>query len=167
MKTILLRAFLIGLAGTALLTEAAAAKPSVVSTGNDVSYPQCGKTLPAGQTFGIVGVNGGLATTGNSCFAPELQWAYGSSGLVNQPKAQLYLNTGNPGGLSTASWPKNNTDPAKNLAPNPYGTCDASNSLACSWQYGWNRTVEDIVNRFAPAAQTAGILVDPSEYPWW
>jgi hypothetical protein len=163
----LFRTLMIGLTGAALMTGAAAAahgNPS--STGNDVSYPQCGKTLPSGQTFGVVGVNGGLATTANPCFAQELKWAGGSSGLVNQPKAQLYLNTGNPGGLGTASWPKNNTDPAGNLPDDPYGSCDGSNSLPCAWQYGWNRAVEDD-QRMAVATLGLGMPSGVADYHWW
>jgi hypothetical protein len=141
--------------------------PVMNATGNDISYPQCGKTYPIGQDFGIVGVNGGLATTTNPCLSNQLNWANASSGLGTQAKVQLYVNTGNPGGLNTASWPKNNTDPAGNVAPNPYGTCDNSDSLSCAWQYGWNRAVDDVQNKFIPAAQSAGVAVDPSLYPWW
>jgi hypothetical protein len=141
--------------------------PVVNTTGNDISYPQCNKTYPIGQDFGIVGVNGGLATTTNPCLSNQLSWANASSGLGTQARVQLYVNTGNPGGLNTASWPKNNTDPAGNVAPNPYGTCDNSDSIACAWQYGWNRAVDDVQNKFIPAAQLAGVAVDPSLYPWW
>jgi hypothetical protein len=135
--------------------------------GNDISYPQCGKTYPTGQGFGIVGINGGLATTTNPCLSSQLAWANQSLGIVSQAKIQLYVNTGNPGGLNTASWPKNNTDPAGNTAPNPYGACDNSDSIACAWQYGWNRAVDDIQNKFIPAAQTAGISANPADYPIW
>ncbi|MEO8282285.1 MAG: hypothetical protein ABI568_02585 [Pseudarthrobacter sp.] len=65
--------------------------------GNDVSWPQCGKALPKGQTFGIVGVNNGLANTSNPCLATELSWAGSSTGAAGQPKAALYVNTANPG----------------------------------------------------------------------
>jgi hypothetical protein len=44
-------------------TPSAAAYPAQqgsVPAGSDVSYPQCGKTLPSGQAFGIVAVNEGL-----------------------------------------------------------------------------------------------------------
>lgn len=141
--------------------------PSPTKTGNDISYPQCGKTLPAGQGFGIVGINGGIATTTNPCLSFELQWANQSIGTVNQAKVQLYVNTGNPGGLNTASWPKNNVDPLGNTSPNPNGTCDGSDSIACAWQYGWNRATDDVVNKFTPAAQAAGVDTVPSDYPWW
>lgn len=135
--------------------------------GNDISWPQCGKKLPTGQAFGIVGVNGGLANTTNLCLSAQLLWAAKSTGAANQPKTQLYVNTANPGGLNTPSWPRSNTDPVGNLAPNPYGTCNGADSLACAWQYGWNRAVEDVNARFAPAANAAGILTNAADYHWW
>lgn len=135
--------------------------------GNDVSYPQCGKALPTSQTFGIVGINDGIATTTNPCLSTQLAWATRSSGTTAQAKAGVYVNTANPGGLGTASWPQNNTDPTGTATNNPHGTCDGSDSLACAWQYGWNRAVEDVQLRFKPAAQSAGLSDDPAAYPWW
>jgi len=140
---------------------------NITPLGNDVSYPQCGKTLPTTQTFGVVGVNGGLATTTNDCLGAQLQWAWRSSGTQHQPKAGLYVNTANPGGLGTASWPKNNVDPVGATTQNPYGDCDGSDSLSCAWQYGWNRAVEDVQSRFVPAAQSAAIDATPATYRWW
>jgi len=143
--------------------------PTVVPnvTGNDISYPQCGKVYPTGQDFGIVGVNGGIASTTNPCLSSQLSWANTSAGLGALGKVQLYVNTGNPGGLNTVTWPKNNIDPLGNTAPNPYGECDNSNSQSCAWQYGWNRAVDDVQNRFIPAAQASGLPTDPSFYHWW
>lgn len=152
--------------GTPTATPTAMPTP-VTKVGNDVSYPQCGQTLPTGQGFGIVGVNDGIATTTNPCLSTELLWAGQSLGTANQTKVQLYVNTGNPGGLNTPSWPQNNTDPAGNVSPNPIGTCDGSVSDACAWQYGWNRAVDDVQNKFVPAAQAAGVDSTPSDYPWW
>lgn len=150
-----------------------AAKPvggggSTTPLGIDVSWPQCGKRLPSTQAFGIVGVNGGLATTTNPCLKEQLVWASQSVGGTPQEKLQLYVNTANPGGLNTASWPESNTDPAGNNSANPYGTCDGSDSLACAWQYGWNRSLEDVRDRFQPAAvQAAGVDTSPAAYIWW
>jgi len=149
----------------ALAARVPARAPSAL--GNDISWPQCDGKLPNGQAFGIVGVTGGLANTTNPCLSDQLLWADGSSGAANQPKTQLYVNTANPGGLNTPSWPQNNIDPAGNLAPNPYGTCDGSDSLACAWQYGWNRAVEDVLIRFQPAAQAANLPDNPALYQWW
>lgn len=149
-----------------------AARPSAggsTSTplGIDVSWPQCGKTLPKTQAFGIVGVNGGLATTTNPCLKDQLAWANKSVGGTVQEKIQLYVNTANPGGLNTTSWPKNNVDPAGVTTNNPYGNCDGSDTLACAWQYGWNRALEDVRDRFAPAATLAGIDPSAAKYIWW
>ena len=161
-------AFLGFLVATALHVSAARPSAPTVSTiGNDISWPQCGKRLPTGQAFGIVGVNGGLANTTNPCLAEQLKWAKNSTGSTIQPKIQLYVNTANPGGLGTPSWPKNNIDPAGNNAPNPHGTCNGSDSLACAWQYGWNRAVEDVIIRFNPAAPVAGVDTNPAKYVWW
>lgn len=137
--------------------------------GNDVSYPQCGRKLPNGQAFGIVGVNGGLANLTNDCLAQQLAWAAQSVGGATQDKIQLYVNTANPGEVidQITTWPANNTDPQGNVAPNPYGVCDHTNSLACSWQYGWNRAVEDVHDRFMPAAGQAGISQEAGQYRWW
>lgn len=135
--------------------------------GIDISWPQCGKTVPTNQAFGIVGINGGLATTTNTCLKSQLIWANRSLGGTNQEKVQLYVNTANPGGLNTASWPLNNTDSGGNNTNNPYGTCDGKDTLACAWQYGWNRALEDIRDRYQPAATQASIDISPSTRIWW
>src|SRR5687767_1740342 len=70
---------------------------AMAQIGYDVSWPQCGKSLPTGHAFGIVGVNDGIASTTNSCLGALLQWAHRASGATAQPKAQLYVNTANPG----------------------------------------------------------------------
>ncbi|HZS94517.1 MAG TPA: hypothetical protein VFA78_06960 [Chloroflexota bacterium] len=128
-------------------------------TGNDVSYPQCGRTLPAGQAFGIVGVNDGVANTTNPCLATEITWAQGSTGTTVQPKASLYVNTANPGNLGVADWPTNNVDPVTGATDNdPYGACAGGDTAACAWQYGWNMADLD--------AQQRGV-VNPAGYHWW
>lgn len=132
-----------------------------------MSYPQCGQTLPTDHGFGIVGVNGGIATTTNPCMSTQLLWAKTSLGTPNQSPIQLYVNTGNPGGLNTPSWPRNNVDLIGNVTANPYGVCDGSDSLSCAWQYGWNRAMDDVLFKFAPAAQAVNISPEPSLYPWW
>ncbi|UOX99817.1 hypothetical protein [Blastococcus sp. PRF04-17] len=138
----------------------AAAAPTTV--GYDVSYPQCGTSLPRDRAFAIIGVNGGLSTKTNPCLAQQLTWAWGSSGGVrSQPRAQLYLNTANPGQVvpQVATWPTAGTT--------PYGTCTGSNSLACSWQYGWERAQNSVVSFFTPAARAARVDSSPARYTWW
>lgn len=133
--------------------------------GYDISYPQCGtKKLPTDHYFGIVGVNAGTATTTNPCLSQQLAWAKSAKAGSNQPKIQLYVNTANPAQDSVynwASWPTSST------ANNPYGTCAGDNDLACSWQYGWNRSVETDLDRFVPAARAAGISTNAGDYTWW
>lgn len=126
---------------------------ATVLTGNDISWPQCGRKLPNGQAFGIVGVNGGLANTTNQCLADELAWAEGSAGGTNQPNAALYVNTANPGDIKDqiTDWPASGSS-AK------YGSCTGNNDLACAYQYGWSRAYEDATQR--------GVS-NPSQYKWW
>jgi hypothetical protein len=162
---------LISLASPAIATAAKPPAPSPTKEyiGYDVSYPQCGKRLPTGQAFGIVGINGGTAATTNPCLADQLKWANRSTGGTAQPNIQLYVNTANPGEVISeiTTWPTNNTDKTGFSTNNPYGTCDGTNTLACSWQYGWNRALEANIDRFAPAASTAGINQLVSSYTWW
>jgi hypothetical protein len=151
----------------------ASSKPTVPGVtelvGYDVSYPQCGKKLPTDQVFGIVGVNGGTAATTNPCLSTQLAWANKSTGTSRQAKVQLYVNTANPGEVigDITTWPTNNTDKTGFTTTNPYGTCTGANDQACSWQYGWNRAVEANIDRFAPAARSAGISQSASAYTWW
>lgn len=119
-------------------------------TGNDVSWPQCKKSLPKGQLFGIVGVNDGLANTTNPCFATELAWANNSVGSTGRPKAALYVNTANPGNLGVSDWPTTGT--------NVYGTCTGTDTEPCAYQYGWNMAQLD--------AGRIGAN-NPSNYIWW
>jgi len=161
--------------------------------GQDVSYPQCGKTFPAGPAFGIVGVNGGLANDLNPCLGPspsyqayqltELYWAESApAGGTPQPKASLYVNTADPGnvynGTPIPDWPT--------AGSTPYGTCTTTtvtttsgtftvgqNSPACAWQYGDNRSSQDASWLVAAAsainAQSPPVRVPSGAggYPWW
>ena len=151
------------LASLAIVTASGAAayagQQGTGPTGNDVSYPQCGQTLPSGQAFGIVAVNDGLANTTNPCLADEISWAQDSAGAARQPKASLYVNTADPGNHGVTDWPVNNTDPVTGRqVTDPYGTCAGSNNPACAWQYGWDLAAID--------AQTRGVP-DPGRYRWW
>lgn len=131
--------------------------------GYDISWPQCGKRLPTNHAFGIVGVNGGKANVINPCLGEQLIWAHAASGLTNQPKAQLYVNTANPGEVIELvdTWPEAATP------ENPYPGCDGTNNLSCSWQYGWNRAVADVEEFFIPVAGQVGEEADPATYIWW
>jgi hypothetical protein len=170
---------------------AAAAPPSALDrrTGIDISWPQCGKGLPSGMAYAIVGVNGGTAATTNKCLSTQLAWASSETtgANPNQPRIQLYVNTANPGEAleeyQVTTWPTDNVDGrqrdsyenADEALRNPYGHCSTTagnyrgytNDVACSWQYGWNRAVEAVDLRFTPAARAAGLNEDAAAYRWW
>ena len=132
------------------------------AVGYDVSYPQCGTELPDDAAFAVVGVNGGLATRTNPCLAVQLDWAADSSGIVpDQPPLQLYLNTANPGQVRdlVTTWPSD--------GETPYGDCDGDNSMACSWQYGWERAQVSVQSFFRPAARSVWLDSRPARYTWW
>jgi hypothetical protein len=148
--------------GLVLAPPASAAPPPGAGTqsllGNDVSWPQCNKTLPSGQAFAIVGVNNGLANTTNPCLAQQLKWAATSPGLPGQPAVALYVNTANPGTAGTW-WPTSNEYPVRTTVHNPYGTCKSPDvSEACSYMYGYAKAYDD--------AYIRGIST-PSDYLWW
>jgi hypothetical protein len=127
-----------------LTASATPARTAPTQTGNDISWPQCGSTYPSGQAFGIVGVNGGKASNFNGCFSSEWAWAQTSAGGTSQARAQLYVNTGNPGDVlaqyNVTDWPTSSN------AADPYGPCQGTwtDDLACSWQYGYERAAADI-----------------------
>jgi hypothetical protein len=149
----------IGLVWCATASGARGETSAAGSTGNDVSYPQCGKALPSAQAFGIVGVNDGVAHSTNPCLSAEIAWAQTSTGVTSQPKVSLYVNTGNPGNLRVAVWPRSNLDPVTGVPDSdPYGSCTGGDTAACAWQYGWDMADRD--------AQRRGVS-DPAGYAWW
>ena len=156
------RGVVIALAAVAGLAVPGTANAAPTTVGFDVSYPQCDTELPDDRAFAVVGVNGGLSTRANPCLPEQLVWAWEASGAVEeQPPAQLYLNTANPGQLldQVVTWPEEGST--------PYGSCDGTNSRACSWQYGWERARNSVVSFFWPAARAAGVDTQPSRYVWW
>jgi len=165
------------------------------TTGFDVSYPECGTTLPTPTAFGIVGVNGGLANDLNSCLGPsssypsytesELYWAVSTAvGGTSQPNTSLYVNTADPGniynGKPIADWP------TSAIGTDPYGICATTtvttrghsyvvgeNSDACAWQYGYNKAGQDAQWLTSAAGAinaqqtTTTVPATPGSYPWW
>jgi hypothetical protein len=130
---------------------------SAAGPGNDVSWPQCGKALPKAQTFGIVGVNNGLANNTNPCLAAQMSWAGSSTGGTGQPAVAVYVNTGNPGSAGSW-WPTSNTYGGTTVA-NPYGQCTSGSfGSACSYMYGYAKAYDD--------ANTRGVS-NASTYTWW
>ncbi|MGB4966886.1 MAG: hypothetical protein WBO35_01665 [Candidatus Saccharimonadales bacterium] len=166
---------------TPVTAAPARTQKSVAPLGIDISYPQCKGTLPTSQAFTVVGVNGGKASTANPCLAKQLLAAARATGSGLQPKVQLYVNTGSPGDYIdlVASWPNDNTyKGAVSTPPSTYGECKTDdkgvgqNSVACAWQYGWERAYDDVNLHLGPAineanAKGAKLSTDPASYVWW
>ncbi len=166
----LLSLFVLSVLILALTPSLALAAKPVSSTpelvGYDVSYPQCGRRLPTDHYFGIVGVNGGTAASTNPCLATQLVWANSAKTGSKQPKVQVYVNTANPAQDSAYTWA---SWPTVSTAGNPYGACtgERTNDKACSWQYGWNRSVETEAYFVAKAREANLITTETSNYVWW
>ena len=142
-------------------TPASAAPPRLSEpVGIDVSWPQCGKTLPQQPAFAIVGVNNGLANTTNPCLAQATGLGgYGPTPqLTSQPRVALYVNTANPG-LQGSWWPTSNNYGGAAVA-NPDGTCGSGpgDFKACSYMYGYAKAYDD--------ATVRGVG-NPASYRWW
>ena len=119
MRTRLRSVLVVALAvAAAVLAVPGTASAAPTTVGYDVSYPQCGKSLPSDRAFAVVGVNGGLSTKANPCLSTQLAWASKSSGAVPaQPRAQVYLNTANPGEVRSqvTTWPKTGTHAVRHV----------------------------------------------------
>ncbi|HET9691425.1 MAG TPA: hypothetical protein VFP61_09740 [Acidimicrobiales bacterium] len=138
---------------------AATTLPASGSTGADISYPQCGGSYASdlsGESFGIVGVNGGRPMEVNGCLDAELTWEQHLNGGATPSSPQLYVNTADPGN-TVADWPARGST--------PYGDCLAShrgvgeNSTACAYLYGVEEANYDLTEIGGTAA-AAG-------YQWW
>ncbi|HET7487460.1 MAG TPA: hypothetical protein VFJ85_05980 [Acidimicrobiales bacterium] len=89
--------------------------------GYDVSWPQCGRTLPGGQAYGIVGVTAGHLWDVNRCLATEYRWATFGGSLGG-----LYVNV---------NWPSVADEPG--LAARFADACGPAD-LGCQ-AYQWGR----------------------------
>ena len=89
-------ALLAAVAGLVLTAEPAAASGDYITTtgGSDISWPQCGQPMPPidGNSFGIVGVNGGQTFSMNPCFRQE--WAWMQAGGAAPPSVYINVDFG-------------------------------------------------------------------------
>jgi hypothetical protein len=152
-------ASLLAVAGTFVNVGVAGADTTVPpsSVGYDISFPQCGSSLPSSAGFGVVGVNNGHPFSLNPCLLTELQWAKNT--LTQSP--QFYLNTADPGPSGNADWPSSQQTPQICVA--------GQDSVSCSYDYGWNAAQNSFQNAVAaetqigsPAPTTAA-----SAAQWW
>jgi hypothetical protein len=158
LKTVLTVVTTLGLVLLGSGPATAAPARSSGPVGIDVSWPQCGKTLPKQPAFAIVGVNNGLANTTNPCLATQLAWAGTAKApaATSQPRVALYVNTANPG-LLGSWWPTSNTYMGTDVA-NPYGDCATRDFKVCSYMYGYAKAYDD--------ANLRGVS-NPASYLWW
>jgi hypothetical protein len=132
------------------------ATTTATSVGYDVSFPQCGHPLPASSGFGVVGVDNGHPFSVNPCLASETTWA----GTTLSASPQFYVNTDNPGPSNNANWPTSQAAPQ---------VCSGANSVACSYDYGWNaaqasfQAVVSAETQLSAASPTAAAL----GAQWW
>jgi hypothetical protein len=140
-----------------------------VPIGNDVSYPQCGRTPASGQAFGIVGINDGFANASNPCLESELAGAvHTSTGATSQPRASVYVNTADPGnfynGQRIADWPASGRTPyGRCLTTTEAGSVVGQDSSACAWEYGYRKASQDVswLQMYASEPRAA------RAYPFW
>ena len=110
---------------TTLSTSAQASPIVPALLGTDISYPQCPSSVPTAVSFAVVGVTNGKPFTANPCVSQELSWA---ATLSVTPS--FYTVVANPGPLFSKFWPSAGTTLPE--------SCDASNQVSCSYDYGWN-----------------------------
>ena len=106
--------------------------------------------------FGIVGVNGGSPFTPNKCLDHELAWA---DGALNDNPA-FYANTGDAGPTYAAAWPISQGTPE---------VCRGANSVACSYDYGWNAARSSFENAVIAEGDdgSANPTLSARSAPWW
>lgn len=115
------------------------------SVGNDISFPQCGHDFPDHPAFGIVGVTGGRAFTGNPCFDSEYHWARKAAS-----PASVYFNI-NYARRGYESF-------GEHALQGPAGTCAPTLNPCTAYNYGWNAAA-DAIDRAGDA--------DPTPSMWW
>lgn len=138
--------------GVALPVADASVAPAATATGYDVSYPQCGRTLPTDARFAIVGVDGGRPYDPNPCLAEQIAWALTSG------RPAYYVNTANPGPRMSDFWPLGQRSPRRCSRSRP-------DSAGCAFDYGWN-AARDSLTRAKAAARSVGAPSVTSS-TWW
>jgi hypothetical protein len=141
-----------GLTGVAAPASAARLETHARVLGHDVSYPQCGGSLPVTGSFTLVGVDGGRPYDANPCLAELMTWA------MTRGKPAYYVNTANPGPRLSSYWPLGQTSPRACTKARP-------DSADCAFDYGWN-AAKDALRRAKAAARAVGA---PSvlKTTWW
>jgi hypothetical protein len=112
---------------------------ATASVGYDVSWPQCGQSLPGSHQVGVVGVTDGHAFSTNPCLGAEVTWA--------GPDHNLYMNVNSPNGSSNSEG-----------ASSPRGSCASADATCWSYNYGYNAALAAVT-----AAEVQGAIAQQ----WW
>lgn len=133
---------------------AADAHYPAAAVGNDISFPQCGHDYPDHAAFGIAGVTGGRAFTGNPCFASEYRWARGSDS-----PASVYFNVNyaRPGYLSFGA----------HALDGPAGHCAPTQNPCTAYNYGWNAAADAVDRADDANADPAMWWLDVETVNYW
>jgi hypothetical protein len=129
--------------------------------GLDVSYPQCGDTLPDAFAFAIVGVNGGRVHSENPCLGAgdragsQLEWA--------GRDVELYANTGNPGPRVSRYWPGGQGEPR---ACRDEGLLSGTDTRDCAYLYGWNAAADSYRTALEAFISVGWADADADALPW-
>ena len=158
-RVLLASAALVAALTTVGATAAYADGPTATTTatGHDVSYPQCGRPLPGAGDIAVVGVNQGTGTTTNPCLAEQLAWGDRREADGGVLRADVYVNTANPGHLGDW-WPTADLTRGGVPVSDPAGRCTGAEDAACSFVYGYSVGTEDA---------TARGVTFPSDRTWW
>jgi hypothetical protein len=124
-------------ANTLLSATPAAAAGIAGQNGHDLSIPQCSQQLPAPERFAVVGVNGGVAFSGNPCLSTEYAWAARA-----RVRPQLYMNLGDPGAQS----PRWGQAGAR--------ACAAADRICLAGNYGANAATDALARAAAVGAHS-------------
>jgi hypothetical protein len=133
---------------------AAAAHYPAQAVGNDISFPQCGHDYPDDPAFGIVGVTGGRAFTGNPCVRSEFTWAHRAGS-----HASVYLNV-------NYARPEYQSFAAHALQ-GPAGGCEPSQNPCTAYNYGWNAAVDAVSRARDAGAEPAMWWLDVETANYW
>jgi hypothetical protein len=138
------------------LTPVLTASAALGDHGYAIPYPQCKSitSLPAHDSFDILGADGGRAFTPNMCLDQEYFWATSGTAAT----VSFYSNTGNPGPTSS-NGPKGqsaNSFTCPSQKNYRIGTTAYNN---CSYVYDWNAAEYSLDH--------AGAVAGVAPTSWW
>ena len=151
---------------TATAAYADAPVSTTTATGYDVSYPQCGAPLPGAGDITVVGVNAGTGTTTNPCLAQQLAWGDRLTADGETTRADVYVNTANPGHLGDW-WPTADLSRSGVPIANPAGRCAGAEDAACAYVYGYSIGTDDVSARAVSAAPARTWWLDVETMNSW